>query len=211
MPPATSRGPGRPPAASGAETRQNIIRAAREVFAEVGYGAATFQEIANRAGLTRPAINHYFSDKGALFREVLAETNVLAVGTGIERANAETTLRGRLTAFTASAVEAAAADRSVAAFMVTAMLEARRDPGLMPAGADPLARSRRFLTGVVEDAIVNGDCDSDVDAAGLVEVLVSTLWGLGFYAGFIGDPVEVRAAGERVAMLLTNRLWRVRD
>lgn len=181
------------------------------MFGELGYSAATFQEIANRAGLTRPAINHYFSDKGTLFRAVLAETNVLAVGVGIERAAAETTLRGRLSAFTSSAVAAAAADRSVAAFMVVAMLEARRDPSLMPPDTDPLARSRKFLTGVVDDAIRNGDYDSDVDVAGLVEVLVSTLWGLGFYAGFIGEPVEVRETGERVERLLTNRLWRLRD
>lgn len=181
------------------------------MFGELGYSAATFQEIANRAGLTRPAINHYFSDKATLFRAVLAETNVLAVGVGIERAAAETTLRGRLSAFTSSAVAAAAADRSVAAFMVVAMLEARRDPSLMPPDADPLAGSRKFLTGVVDDAIRNGDYDSDVDVAGLVEVLVATLWGLGFYAGFIGEPIEVRETGERVERLLTNRLWRLRD
>jgi len=33
------------------------VRAAREVFSELGYDAATFQAIAIRADLTRPAIN----------------------------------------------------------------------------------------------------------------------------------------------------------
>ena len=49
-----SRGPGRPPAAKAAETRKRILRAAREVFSERGYDAATFQAIAIRADLTRP-------------------------------------------------------------------------------------------------------------------------------------------------------------
>ena len=65
MPHTASRGPGRPPAAKAAETRERILRAAREVFSELGYDAATFQAIAIRADLTRPAINHYFASKRA--------------------------------------------------------------------------------------------------------------------------------------------------
>ena len=42
------------------------MRAAREVFSELGYDAATFQAIAIRADLTRPAINHYFASKRVL-------------------------------------------------------------------------------------------------------------------------------------------------
>ena len=41
----------------------------------MGYEAATFQEIATRADLTRPAINHYYPSKQALYRQVVAETN----------------------------------------------------------------------------------------------------------------------------------------
>ena len=52
MPHTASRGPGRPPAAKAAETRERILRAAREVFSELGYDAATFQAIAIRADLT---------------------------------------------------------------------------------------------------------------------------------------------------------------
>ena len=42
------------------------MQAARLVFAECGYDGATFQAIAVRADLTRPAINHYFSTKRLL-------------------------------------------------------------------------------------------------------------------------------------------------
>ena len=68
-----SRGPGRPPAAKAAETRKRILRAAREVFSERGYDGATFQAIAVRADLTRPAINHYFANKRVLYWQVLEE------------------------------------------------------------------------------------------------------------------------------------------
>src|ERR1700759_455288 len=74
-----TRGPGRPPAAKAAETRERIVRAAREVFSELGYDAATFQEIAVRADLTRPAINHYFKSKRVLYQVVVERTNELVV------------------------------------------------------------------------------------------------------------------------------------
>ncbi len=51
------------------------MRAAREVFSELGYDAATFQAIAIRADLTRPAINHYFASKRLLYQEVVDQTN----------------------------------------------------------------------------------------------------------------------------------------
>ena len=73
--------------------------AAREVFSERGYDGATFQAIAVRADLTRPAINHYFSSKRVLYREVVDQTNELVVTAGIEQARRETTLMGRMTEF----------------------------------------------------------------------------------------------------------------
>src|ERR1700749_2215938 len=89
-----SRGPGRPPAAKAAETRKRILRAAREVFSERGYDAATFQAIAIRADLTRPAINHYFANKRVLYWQVLEEANSGGVAAGVQRARGETTLTG---------------------------------------------------------------------------------------------------------------------
>ena len=76
------------------------------MFSERGYDGATFQAIAARADLTRPAINHYFSTKRLLYREVLEQSNSLVIGAGIRQAERETTLMGRLTAFISAAVRA---------------------------------------------------------------------------------------------------------
>ncbi len=64
------------------------------MFSERGYDGATFQAIAARADLTRPAINHYFSSKRVLYREVLDETNEFVIGAGIRQAERETTAGG---------------------------------------------------------------------------------------------------------------------
>ena len=137
-----SRGPGRPPAAKAAETRQRILRAAREVFSERGYGAATFQAIAIRADLTRPAINHYFANKRVLYWQVLEETNDAVVAASTERARREATLATRVTAFLEGTIEAETKNRTAAAFLITATLEAQRHPELSRPHLDPVGATR---------------------------------------------------------------------
>ena len=52
-------------------TRAAIVAAARELFAEKGYGATSTEEIVARAGLTRGALYHHFKGKGDLFLAVV--------------------------------------------------------------------------------------------------------------------------------------------
>ena len=52
------------------ETRWRLLQAATEVFAEVGYRAATTREISRRAGVNLAAIHYHFGDKAELYRGV---------------------------------------------------------------------------------------------------------------------------------------------
>ena len=52
------------------ETRWRLLQAATEVFAEVGYHAATTREICRRAGVNLASIHYYYGDKAELYREV---------------------------------------------------------------------------------------------------------------------------------------------
>lgn len=56
-----------------AETREALLEAALTVFGERGYSAATLDEIAKRAGVTRGALYHHFGGKAELFLLVLQE------------------------------------------------------------------------------------------------------------------------------------------
>lgn len=51
-------------------THRRLVSAARDVFSEVGFAAASMEEIAERAGVTRGPLYHYFDDKEDLFRTV---------------------------------------------------------------------------------------------------------------------------------------------
>jgi TetR/AcrR family transcriptional regulator, repressor for uid operon len=129
------------------------VRAAREVFSERGYDGATFQAIAVRADLTRPAINHYFSSKRLLYREVVHQTNETVVTAGIEQAKRVTTLMGRMTEFIGVAMRAHSENPSVSAFLITAALESQRHPELSETENDAVVISRKFLNWAVNDAI----------------------------------------------------------
>ncbi|OBI11692.1 MULTISPECIES: TetR/AcrR family transcriptional regulator [unclassified Mycobacterium] len=208
MPQTASRRPGRPPAAKADETRQRIMQAARLVFAERGYDGATFQAIAARADLTRPAINHYFSTKRLLYREVLKQTNALVIGAGMRQAEGEKTLTGRLTAFITAAVRANSDNPAVSAFLIAAVLESQRHPELSGAEIDSVKISREFLASAVNEAIERREVAPDIDAAALVETLIIVLCGVGFYAGYIRSYEEILAISDVLRRLLEGALWR---
>src|SRR3954467_5344605 len=52
-------------------TRQQLLEAAGQVFAEQGYRAATVREICLRAGANVASIHYHFGDKEKLYIEVL--------------------------------------------------------------------------------------------------------------------------------------------
>ena len=62
---AAAAGPG------GADTRAELLDAARVEFAERGYDGATVRAIADRAGVDPAMVNHWFGGKEALFTAAL--------------------------------------------------------------------------------------------------------------------------------------------
>lgn len=52
------------------ETRERLIRVARDLFSTNGYAATSLDEVCARAGMTRGALYHQFRDKRDLFRAV---------------------------------------------------------------------------------------------------------------------------------------------
>ncbi|MBN6054966.1 helix-turn-helix transcriptional regulator [Nonomuraea sp. RK-328] len=62
--------------------RSKVLEAARKEFAERGFGGATIDGIAERAGLTRGAVYSNFPGKRALYFTVLAELSHAGPGSG---------------------------------------------------------------------------------------------------------------------------------
>ncbi len=69
---------------NGVETQERLLTAATEVFAEVGYRAATLREICRRGQANIAAVNYHFRDKEHLYAAVVQRA-VAAAGEGLAR------------------------------------------------------------------------------------------------------------------------------
>lgn len=74
------------------ENRSALLKAARAVFAEMGYGAASVRDIVRRTDLASGTFYNYFKDKDEIFEAVVGElTGEILKRHNMGRAKADTT------------------------------------------------------------------------------------------------------------------------
>ena len=67
----TQRGPGRPKGGHSSATRDRILDAAEQLFADRGYDGASIRDVASQAGLQVHSISYHFGPKEQLFDAVV--------------------------------------------------------------------------------------------------------------------------------------------
>ncbi|WP_280387687.1 TetR/AcrR family transcriptional regulator [Nocardia wallacei] len=150
-------------------TRERLLAAARELFAEHGYDGASVDAIAAEAGLTRGAVYSGFPSKRALFAEVLAS----AAEADRDRARGR---RGPVTPVVVLERFAAAVLESAArwcALQDLLMIE----PVLRPAYAGASAVGTAALAATVQAAAGDTGALAAQRWAGVADAAVSVLYG----------------------------------
>jgi len=66
--------PGRPPAGNDPAVRQQLLAAARGLFAQQGYDAISIRKVAEAAQVNPAMIHYYFGSKQGLYEAMLADT-----------------------------------------------------------------------------------------------------------------------------------------
>lgn len=67
------------PDTDAADTKERLLQAGMEIFAERGFADASVRSICARAGANTAAVNYHFGDKQSLYSEVLATCHSRAV------------------------------------------------------------------------------------------------------------------------------------
>lgn len=88
-----------------AARRAQIVAAAIDTIAELGYGQASMARIAERVGITKGVIAYHFNGKEELIREIVAEVMARAKEYMVPRITAESTGQGMLRAWIQSNLE----------------------------------------------------------------------------------------------------------
>jgi AcrR family transcriptional regulator len=126
-----SRPRGRPREISEDERRRRLIAVAEKVFVEQGYGAASMDEIAQDAGMSKRTLYQLFDTKEALFAAVITD-RMRALGEGAEEAAGARPLKEAVVEYLCEAARFILSPRHVALFRVL-IGEAWRAPGMAQA------------------------------------------------------------------------------
>jgi AcrR family transcriptional regulator len=181
---ALPRRPGRPAGGDAEATRRRIAEAGLEIFADLGFEAATLMAIGNRAGVTRPAVNHYFASKSALYHTVLGVVTD-SVSDAAETASRAPTLAGQLLGFISAVI--VDAEPSTARFLLQSALDLSRQPELaVSADHHPAAMVDQFIRDAIDHAVSRGELQADADAAALAEMFTAIFWGAALRLGRAG-------------------------
>jgi TetR/AcrR family transcriptional repressor of uid operon len=159
-------------------TRDRLLQAAAEVFAERGYEGAAVSDIARRAGFTTGAIYSRFRDKAELLLEVVRGALEAEQSAAVSAASAGIyeELGDRFSTFAAPLLdESGQQDRNL---VFEAHAAARRNPDVGAMLSDFQRQQFAALTQLVQDAQDHGEVANGVDPAVVAALFMSIPLGL---------------------------------
>lgn len=107
-------------ATDAAETARRVLEAAREVFAADGFAAASVDDIARRAGVTRGAVYHHYDGKPGLFRAVAEALQAEVAARVVAEAERKADAAGQLRAGSHAFLDAITDDRAARVLLIDA-------------------------------------------------------------------------------------------
>ncbi|WP_437729705.1 TetR family transcriptional regulator [Sorangium sp. So ce1335] len=194
-----------------AATREQILDAALRVFSQKGYSAATLQDVAAEAGLTRGAVYWHFQGKAELYTALVGErfakaSEVLAEALSPRYAPLEAIER-----LLTRSLEVVEEDAEYRAVVSISLFKTELTPELEPGFQQKIASQRRLvdtLADLVRKGIAAGQIDRATDPRAAALAAVSLVNGA--IALSLMDPkmLESRAAVRRMVATFVRGLRR---
>jgi AcrR family transcriptional regulator len=200
-----SRGRGRPVNADSEQTRRTILAAARDVISERGYHAATFQQIASRAGVSRPTLHYHFGSREQVYDCLLADVHQ-RVSACVAEAAAVPGLCRQAVVFVEAMQRLSADDPAAMRFLVTARLEHQRGLQRHDAAHPVVSTVHGFFDTIAHEAVRNGELRPGTDAHAVADMLAALFWGMGFHAGFVDRTGHTAVVARQLVCVLEGGL-----
>ncbi len=157
-------------------TRKKLLSVALAVFSNKGYSAATLEDIAHEAGVTRGAIYWHFKGKAELYNSIIREFSELGRRT-TEQAIAEGgTFKEVLRKIFIRLLSSVEDDKELRAVMEMMLFKTALTPELESGRKEQIEASRVLLTGITDamrQGIVVGELRSDLDPAEMARAFMA--------------------------------------
>jgi AcrR family transcriptional regulator len=173
-----------------AQTRERLLRAAEEVFAERGFFAASVEEVAERAGYSMGAVYSNFESKGNLFLALFEEHIAAQVHDYLELFDAAGTLDEQARGGADRWMRYLREHPDYFPLYLEFAAYAAREPRMREAFAARQGAFRRLFTSMVERGAQNRGIEPPPGATDQLGVLVSAL-GNGLALEKLADPEGV--------------------
>lgn len=160
------------------ETRERILAAARQVFAAKGFAAATVDDVATSAGVSKGALYHHFHSKDDLFFALLGHRDAPALASLAQKAQAADTFEEIIRLVVREWLAHYTSDPLFAALSLEFRLQATRDPRFRERVTQFRSALRSMLQGLIEAGQADGAVPEEVDSAGAAAVLFGLLDGV---------------------------------
>jgi AcrR family transcriptional regulator len=198
---------GRPPAAESGATRDRILHAARQAFADLGYSATTNKSLADSADVTTGAIYHYFDSKLDLYRAVNDEAQSIVYARFEEAVDEADNFVEGVENMLDVAWEMNQSDPSLARFLGAVRIDVRRNPELRSMFKPATIRRERMITNLVDVGVATGELQG-ADRERAVALIRAVLIGL---VDVSDDTVAHRDAIDALKLLIEGKLVKPED
>lgn len=187
-------------------TKEGIARTALRLFLQQGYEKTSLNQIAQKVGISKPAIYHHFKNKDELFHEVLSLFFYEMGRWSKSRFQSCKTLKELLRAFFGSLASfTEVADlllgkpkrKTQYSFLELFLAASRKDPAIRRRMEEGFLQTRKFLKEELFKAQRRGEIRKDVDCEMLAFQIHALIEGTGVIS-YLDKTVDLEKIGEEM-------------
>lgn len=184
---------GRPPGQLSDLTRKNILLAARDCFARLGYERATNREIAAAAGVTAAALYRYYDSKAELYAATVRDNLAGQLPRMRQAVESAANARAAFAALLRTAVDAS--QLAASRFLSGVPMEMQRHPEVARSMLVDPGEFYRLVRQTMEQGVRSGEIPrAKMESA--VALVIATLMGISSYTNTLGPRQgELAVAG----------------